>query len=345
MATTRGFSGKEFRCYIGTQDISAAPIGTAPSAAAHLAPTNGFEFRLNGINDIAWDAGYTMSELSRTGARMKRAEDVIQHYGSGVWTWDFDYTVDNKSVLHNLLNLIYPSNANGADHASGFILDANPTADTMVHGSNGSLNTVATIYIKNPNGSESRMLHSAVLQNLTLAMDAGTDSGRLKATGQFMSGYKPAIASSAIFDSAVTTSTSTKSLFDLTTQTVGGDGASVKAFSLTINNPASRIGFQGSDMEADGYVRGAEITAEGSITIKADDNAMNHIDTWQNNAADRTFAIVLNDGGTTFDISIPEAAMKGHNLDLADEGVFVELPFVVTSGANGGAAPITLKTT
>jgi len=47
MATTRGFSGKEFRCYIGTQDISAAPIGTAPSAAAHLAPTNGFEFKRN----------------------------------------------------------------------------------------------------------------------------------------------------------------------------------------------------------------------------------------------------------------------------------------------------------
>tara|TARA_R100000005_G_C4996893_1_gene203672 strand:- start:1527 stop:2564 length:1038 start_codon:yes stop_codon:yes gene_type:complete len=345
MATTRGFSGKEFRCYIGTQDISAAPIGTAPSAAAHLAPTNGFEFRLNGINDIAFDAGYTITDLSRTGARIKRAEDVIQHYGSGMWTWDFDYTVDNKSVLHNLLNLIYPSNANGADASGGFVLDNNPTADTMVHGSNGSLNTVASILIKNPQADESRLLHSAVLQNLTLSMDAGTDSGRLKATGQFMSGYKPSIGSCSIFDSAVTTSTSTKGLFDLDNQTVGGDGASVKSFSLTINNPASRIGYQGSSMETDGYVRGAEITAEGSITIKADENAMEHLATWQDNTTDRTFAIALNDGGTTFDISIPEAAMKGHNLDLADEGVFVELPFTVTSGANGGAVPLTLKTT
>ena len=345
MATTRGFGGKEFRCYIGTQDISAAPIGTAPSAAAHLAPTNGFEFRLNGINDIAWDAGYNTSELSRTGSRIKRSDDVIQHYGSGTWTWDFEYTVDNKSVLHNLLNLIYPSNTNGADHASGFILDANPTTDTMVHGSNGSLNTVATVFIKNPQSDESRMLHSAVLQNLTLSMDAGTDGGQLKASGQFMSGYKPSVGTSSIFDSAVTTSTSTKGLFDLDNQTVGGDGASVKAFSLTINNPASRIGYQGASMEADGYVRGAEITSEGSITIKADENAMNHLDTWQDNTGDATFAIALNDGGTTFDISIPDACMKGHNLDLADEGVFVELPFTVTSGANGGAVPLTLKTT
>ena len=343
MATTRGFSGKEFRCFIGTQDISAAPIGTAPSSASHLAPANGFEFRLNGINDIAFDAGYSVTELSRTGARIKRAEDVIQHYGSGMWTFDFDYTVDNKTVLHNLLNLIYPSNANGADASGGFVLDANPTTDTMVHGSNGSLNTVASILIKNPNANESRLLHSAVLQNLTLSMDASVDSGVMKATGQFMSGYKPTIGSSDIFDSAVTTSTSTKGLFDCTTQTVGGDGASVRAFTMTINNPASRVGYQGASMEADGYVRGAEITAEGSITIKADDNAMNHLDTWQ--SGDASFAIALNDGGTTLDVSIPAAQMKGHNLDLADEGVFVELPFTITSGANGGSVPLTLKTT
>ena len=343
MATNRGYSGKEFRVFFGTQDLSACAIGTAPSSASHLAPANGFEFRLNGVSDIAFDAGYSVTQLSRAGERIKRAEDVIQHYGSGNWTFDFDYTVDSHAVLHNLLNLIYPSNANGADHANGFVLDATPTTDAMKHGQAGSLDTCGVILIKNPEAAQSRLLHSAVLQNLTLSMDAGTDSGVLKATGQFMSGYKPAIGSSTIFNSAATTSDFAKGLFDCTTQTVGGDGASVRAFTITINNPASRIGYQGTDMEADGYVRGAEITAEGSITIKADDNAMQHLATWQ--GADQTMAIALNNGGTTMHIAVPGAQMTGHSLDIADEGAFIEIPFTVTSGADGGTVPLTIKTT
>lgn len=341
MATNRGFSGKEWRAYLAREDLSDAAIGTAPTDAGHL--HNPIELRLNGINDIAWDAGYSVTELSRTGERIKRAEDVIQHYGSGMWTWDFDYTVDSHQALWHLLDLIYPSNANGASVAAGFVLDATPTTNDMKHGYTSTVDSTACIYLKNPHAAESRMMHSAVLQNLTLSMDGGTDSGVLKATGQFMTGYKPVLASSAIFDSAATASNFAKGIFDCSTQTVGGDGASVRSFSLTINNPASRIGYQGASMETDGYVRGAEITSEGSITIKADDNAMEHIDLWQSTS--QTFTIALNDGGTTFHWTLPGCQMKGHSLDLGDEGVFVELPFTVTSGADGGAAPITIKTT
>ena len=77
----------------------------------------------------------------------------------------------------------------------------------------------------------------------------------------------------------------------------------------------------------------------GSITIKADDNAMEHIDAWQSNS---TVAIALNNA-STFSFSILAANMSGHNLDLADEGIFVEIPFTVTSGADGGTVPLTIK--
>ena len=341
MATGRAFSGKEFEVRLGIRDQSATALGTAVSTGAHtLTPV---VYRLNGINDIAWDAGYQRTELDRTGTRMKRHEDIISHYGSGTWTWDFDWTVDNELGLQNLLNLIYPSNANGADSSSGFIIPAAPAVVTHAHGAGGTVNGTADIVIDNPHTNESRLMHGAILQNLTLTMDAGTNGGILGASGQFMTGYKPVLqdCDALVTESESTASDYAKGLFDLTTQTVGGDGASTKAFSMTINNPASRVGFQGSSAEADGYNRSAGIEISGSITIKADTNAMEHIDAWNTNTL---LPIVLNDG-SNFSFNMPGCVIGGHNLDMADDGIYLEIPFIVTSGADGGAVPLTLKAT
>ena len=136
MATGRAFGGKEFSVRLGRRDQSATAVGTAVSTDAHtLSPV---VYRLNGLNDIAWDAGYQRTELDRSGTRVKRAEDIINHYGSGVWTWDFDWTIDNEVGLQNLLDLLYPSNANGAAHASGWIVPASPTVVSYAHGVQGS---------------------------------------------------------------------------------------------------------------------------------------------------------------------------------------------------------------
>ena len=51
----------------------------------------------------------------------------------------------------------------------------------------------ALLILQNPDTSEDRYMHSAILQNLDFSMDAGTDGGRLRASGQFMTGYKPVI--------------------------------------------------------------------------------------------------------------------------------------------------------
>ena len=342
MATGRAYSGKEFSVRLGIRDQSATNIGTAVSTDGHtLTPV---VYRLNGLNDIAWDGGYNRADLDRSGTRMKRHEDIIQHYGSGVWTWDFDWTVDNEVGIQNLLNLIYPENANGAAHASGFIIPAAPVTTTALeHGASGAVNATADIVIDNPVTAESRLMHGAILQNLTLSMSADSDGGIMKASGQFMSGYKPVLqdCDSFVTNSESTASDFAKGLFDFTVHTVGGDDASVKAFSITISNPATRVGFQGSSGETDGYSRAANLDITGNITIKADTNAMEHIDAWQSNSL---LPIVLNDG-STFDFAIPGAVIGGHALDMANEGMFVDIPFVATSGADAGAVPLTIKCT
>ena len=61
MATTRAYGGKEFSVRLGIRDQSATGIGAAVSTDGHtLTPV---VYRLNGLNDIAWDAGYQRAKI------------------------------------------------------------------------------------------------------------------------------------------------------------------------------------------------------------------------------------------------------------------------------------------
>lgn len=342
MATGRAYGAKEFGVLIGIQDQSedGSNIGSAPDAAGEI--INKVQMGLSTINDIAFDAGYQRSELSRAGRRAMRAEDVINHYGSGSWTFDFDWVCDNEVGLQNLLNLIYPETATTAASASGIVIPGAPTTTSMKHGMDGTVNTCGCVIIQNPETTEDRFMHSAVLQNLTLSMAAGTNSGALNASGQFYTGYKPVIAANT-YTADSSASDFQKGLFDCTTHTLGGTDVSVSAFSVTISNPATRVGYQGSSGEADGYVRASDISVTGSITVKADSGTMGKIDAWQ---ANTTQAIALTAGtATELDIQIPAANMSGHNMTLADDGTMIEIPFTATTGADGSGNLINIKAT
>ena len=343
MATGRAYSGREFNVIVGVQDISGAAIGSAPTNAQFVTKTM---MRVSTLNDIAWDAGYQRAEIDRAGYRALRAEDVINHYGSGVWTWDFDWVVDNEVGLQNLMNLIYPSTASTAASTSGIVVTGNPTVEDYKHANAAGVDSVGVVYISNPEADEDRCMHSAVLQNVTFSMDADTNGGNLNASGQFMSGYKPVIGTQTLETggtSLVSSSDYAKGLFDCTTHTIEGVDVTVSDFSITLSNPASRVGYQGSSGETDGYVRAADFGVTGSITVKSDTAVMDLLTAgWQTNA---TKTIILSDGSTGIAFTVHEANMSGHSMSLANEGVFTTIPFTATSGADGGNALFTLIST
>ena len=327
----RAYGAKEFSVRFGMRDQSDTAVGTQSSTDAHT--NDPVSWRLNGINDIAWDAGYNRSELSRSGLRGHRNADIINHYGSGSWTWDFDYTVDNELAIQHLMQMIYPSNG---VTTTALTIPANPTVESYAHGVQGDVDSTADIIISNPDTDEDRFMHSAILQNLTLSMAAGTNAGVLNASGQFYTGYKPGIAD---YDSLLSSPNTAvvsppRGLFDCTVHTVGGTAVSVDSFSVTLSNPAVRTGYQGSSGEADGYVRASTFEVTGSITLKADDYVMSLLNTWQSNT---TVAIVMEAGtASELSFSIPAANMSGVNLSLNDEGNMIEIPFRATSGAGSG---------
>ena len=329
----RSYSGREWGCLIGVTDLSASNLGSAFNASN--ADGDIAEFRVdNPVADIAWDAGYQRAEIERAGMRGFEAGDIINHYGSGTWTWDFSYVAENERALQILLQLIY------APGYSGGVLNipANPTVEDLVHGASPSpdTNSAGFVILQNPHTDKDRVLHNAILQNLTISMDAGTNGGRPTVTGQFMSGYKPTIAANTTAAASTgLTNTWAKGLFDCSTTSFGGAAATVKSFSMTIENPASRVGFQGTDGETDGYNRASALKVTGSCSLKADTVVQAYLESkWQSNAL---FPIDIGDS-SSLDVQVTGANISAFTLDMADEGIFADVSWTATSGVDGANA-------
>ena len=339
-------SGREYNIVVGKQDVSALGIGGDGSVADDDFVSGSRLFMRNAsVTGINYDAGFTTAEVLRTGRRSIEDGDLIRHYGSGVWTWDFDYLVENQVVLQSLLGLVTEiADTTGAITITPTVAD---TTNDYSHASTAADNVGIVMLIAPPATSgladDDHIMHSAVLQNLTLSMDVGTDASRLHASGQFMSGYKPIVKDSGV-TGASTVSDFEKGLYDFTVRTVGGHTTvTVKSFSMTFTNPATRVGWQGTSAEADGYVRAGLYDISGSITLKYDDSSADALQDWQVNPS-VGYAILLNDG-SNFDINIPSARMTGHNIDFADEGMFVEIPWRATTGVAhaGNLAVLTMS--
>jgi hypothetical protein len=340
----KSYSGREWSVIVGIADNDAGSAAGAVGAAsqdANAVASSKFLMRVDSpLNMFDYSAGYQRAEVARAGSRTLREEDIINHYGSGTWTWDFNWLVDNEKGIQNLIELMYPNH--GGTITTSIAYPAAPTVNDLSHAETAETTSkLAFIILQNPLATREHYMHSANLQNLTLSMAHDTDGGRLRASGQFMSGYKPLIESNSIA-ADTTDSDYAKGLFDCTTSTFGGDAAVVKSFSITIDNPATRVGYQGSSGETDGYSRAGAFSITGSIEVKADSLQQINDDTfWKLNAS---AALVLGEG-TSIDFNIPKCNISNISQDMAEEGMFQTIDFTATSGADGGSALATIKLT
>ena len=197
--------------------------------------------------------------------------------------------------------------------------------------------------IVNPDASETRVMHSAVVTELTLSMDAGTNGGRLRASGTLWSGFRPKVGTNAVTDGSTVSNTAFNvGLFDCHAIEIATTQVTAKAFSFTISHPATRVGFavaNSNDGEPQEYIRDRlEIT--GSLNVKMDDTVVAQQPFW---LAGTSKAILVGDEGTSqggsatkIFFEFPTVKYTGHNVDLAsEEGVFVELPFTATATGAG----------
>ena len=334
------YSGNQFLVYIGQH---AAAQGTATQNS------DGALYRMNleTVNDIDFSAGVTQEFLPRTGQKVLRETDVFTTQNGGTYTWSFDWLVDSEEIVQLLLR-----SAMEVDGATGLVSIAGTNSHSAQY-----VNGVSTpdfclqVSIVSPDADQTRFLHSAVVSELTFSMDMGTNGGRLRASGTIWSGFRPAVTTNAVADGSTGSNTAYAfGLHDCHAVELVQTQITSKAFSVTISNPAQRVGFiniNSNDGEPEDYVRD-RIDVTGSINVKMDDTSVAQLPFF---LAGTSKAILVGDEGTAgggsataIFFEVAQAKYTGHNVDLAsDGGVFIELPFQGT--ATGAQKLISVKLT
>ncbi len=322
------YSGKQYEAYVsiqtdalGTNDVS----GTL------------YKLRLSEVNDIEWSEGFITADVERTGQRVMRPTDHIKKYNGGTFTWSFDnLVIENEAVLQLLLQLI------SEDDSPAGTVAITGNQGTVAYEQGASTGEYACIVLSSPDTDKDRLMHSAVLQELTLSMSPDNNGGLLTASGTFYSGYQPVIGAEETSPDA-TAVNYTKGFFDCTTSQIGGDDVVINSFDLTISNPAVRVGYEtvnSVDGEPCAYMRGGQISVTGNVTVKLDDNVAQIV---TEDFLVGTSANISIGDGSSIDFDIPTAKYTGHSHTNTDSGVFVELPFMGT--AEGSNALVTIIAT
>jgi hypothetical protein len=313
------YSGKQFESFFS---IQTGNLG-ANSVSGTL-----YKLRTPEVNDIDFAEGSQRAEIERSGQRILRPDDHIVVNKGGTYTFTFsDYAVENVTVLQSLLQLVSED-----DSPSGTVVMTG-NQSTVAYEEGASTGEYACVVISSPDADEDRLMHSSILQELTLSMNPTVNGGRLTASGVFFSGYQPVIGTEGTSPNA-TAVDFTKGFFDCTTMSIGSDDVVLNNFEMTISNPAQRVGFSTVNSishEPSAYMRGGQVNVTGTVSAKLDDNV---VDTIADFRAGTSVNISIGDG-STIDFDIPTAKYTGYTHTNTDAGVFIDLPFkAMADGSN-----------
>jgi len=325
MADGNVYSSKQFELYIALQDTMGTPNAT-----------NGDFIKLDvvSVSDIDFGGGLVQERTLRSGQQIKKSTDHYVSQKGGSASVQFEWVVSHREGFDMLMTLI------SEDTATPFVRAGESSPLTYNHGGSTTVGKFATVIISNPRSTDDRVLHSAVLTELSLTMDSGSEGGRMVVGGTFYSGYKPeAPATNAVAPDGSQTAY-VRTIYDMTNKSIAGVDTVLKSCSVNWAFPAVRVGFQGASGEVEQYGRSGEYTFGGSMNVKYDANTDQELASF---LAGTPKALFISDSGATLSISVPNAIFTGYNLDLgdSDEGVFVELPFEAVADGSENLFSIT----
>ena len=319
------YSGKQYEAFVSIQSDA---LGTNDVSGTL------YKLRVPEVNDIEFSEGFQTADVERTGQRVLRPTDHIKIYKGGSFTWAFDnLVVENEALLQLLLQLISE--------------DDSPSATVAITGNQGTVayeqgattGEYACLVLSSPDADKDRLMHSSILQELTLSMSPENNGGLLTASGTFWSGYQPVIGAEGSAADATAVDW-TKGFFDCTTSQVGGDDVVMSNFELTISNPATRVGYETVNSiagEPCAYMRGGQISVTGNVSVKLDDNTAQII---TEDFLIGTSANVSIGDGSAIDFDIPTAKYTGHTHTNSESGIFIDIPFMGTADGAGALATI-----
>ena len=147
------YSGKQYEAYISLQSDA---LGTNDVSGTL------YKMRMPEVNDIEFSEGFQTADIERTGQRVLRPTDHIKIYKGGVFTWAFDnLVIENEALLQTLLQL------STEDSSPAVTTAITGNQATVAYEQGATTGEYACIVLSSPDADKDRLMHSAVLQELT----------------------------------------------------------------------------------------------------------------------------------------------------------------------------------
>jgi|TARA_R110002074_G_scaffold69568_2_gene162146 hypothetical protein len=201
-----------------------------------------------------------------------------------------------------------------------------------------------TVYIWSPVASNSMQFKGCVLQSLTVSADMGSESGRFKVEGSWVTGYNADLTVAAPNSSYVTAySSNNYYLTDIDTHTIAGVSDPVmQSFSMTVENPTEYLGFVGtSEIKPEVISRSIpEISANWESTFKYDTDSAALFETYE---AGTNVALTTSDSNNS-KIGFTSANNVITSVGFAENAAqYVTVGAKVLAGASGSMLEIVAK--
>lgn len=339
MASTNVHAASDFRVAIANETT----FGTANTTQGEF-----YELHITDNAQVDWGGLIRESVKRSNGKRVKDNKDVFVQTAGGTYTVSVSGVLTDNTADLLLYGAIQDlvSEAATTPFQKIFELDASTTQPDF--GGNGG--KFYTMLLSNPASGENIQLKSMVISSLAINGSAGDAGGRATFTATFFTGFPPTYAATATASSWVAPTTDYYIFQQASAKTINGAAMVVNSFSFSVENGATRVGFDSSghpETYALGLGDGYAVT--GEMSVKYDANSKDFVDTFIANptAGSAEHAVIMEfgssgaDGHLKFDVN---ALYTGNSLDFGNEaGVFVSLPFEGVDDGTNEAIEVTIS--
>jgi len=338
MASTNVHASSDFR--VGIAEESA--FGTAITAQGSF-----YELHITENPQVDWGGLIRESVKRSNGKRVKDNKDVFLQTAGGTYTVSVSGVLTDTTADLLLFGAMQDMASEGGTtpYTKVFHIDRNTTQPDF----GGDAGKFFTMLLSNPASGENIQLKSMVISSLSITSDA-SNGGRASFSATFFTGFAPTYGATATTSSWVAPATDYYIFQQATAKTIGGNALVVGSFNVTVENGATRVGFDSSgnpQTYAMGLGDGYMVT--GEVSCKYDANTKDIVDTFLANptAGSAEQAIIMefgtsgSDGHLKFDVN---AIYSGNSLDFGNEaGVFVSLPFEGVDDGTNEAIEVTIS--
>ena len=274
---------------------------------------------------------------------VKHKDDTIINTRGGTVTMPFECIATPKLLAQHLA-LVLQEHSESGSYKHLYEVGGQGAEVAQVGGtiSDNIPHSVQVAYY--PQASGGTRISGAVVSDLALSLDYGTNGGYMTMSGNYFSGFSNPLAGATSLETDFTLANWTApeatgyyNIGDMSTKTLTSDGSAkdlvLKSMNLNIANGVNRVGFN-SNGDAELYAI-PEYTITGDITVKMDDNFdyTSGANVLQDFLDGDTLAVAINIGDGTLS-SVGELNMQMNiqytgdpAQDISENGIFHTLAF------------------